>query len=136
PHDNNIGQRNVTPVPFKNNKLWLKELSAMSFTLKNPFREAAKMVLDPTIPRLLEKAGWKLEFATADGKPIKRATLKLGPGESTQISMQLTPGQQFAPAELAKARDALIRIDGYANDIIIGGMTFPIAPEKQEKQPQ
>lgn len=128
PHDNNIGQRNVTPVPFKKDKDWIKAVGKLRFTLKNPQRRAAKMLLVPTLPRILVKRGWKLELR-AKGKPIPRGSLKLGPGESTQISMRLVAGEPFEAAEVAKWRDAVLRIEGYADGILIGGMTYPMAPE-------
>jgi hypothetical protein len=127
PHDNNIGQRNVTPVPCKNHKEWMTAVGKLRFTLKNPQRRAAKMLLVPTLPRVLVKRGWKLDVKSAKGEPIRRGSLKLGPGESAQISMQLVAGEPFTAAEAAKWRDAAIRIEGYANGILIGGMTYPIA---------
>jgi len=129
PHDNNIGQRNVTPVPFKNWKEWMKAVGKLHFTLKNPQRRAAKMLLVPTLPRVLVKRGWKLELMSGKGEPIRRGSLKLGPGESAQISMRLVVGEPFEAAEVAKWRDAVIRIEGYADGILIGGMTYPIAPK-------
>src|SRR5262245_11305871 len=129
PHDNNIGQRNVTPVPFKKDKDWMKAVGKLRFTLKNPQRRAARMLLVPTIPRVLVKRGWKLELLSGKGEPIKRGMLKLGAAESAQISMRLVAGEPFEAAEVAKWRDAVIRIEGYADGILIGGMTYPIAPK-------
>jgi zinc metalloprotease ZmpB len=128
PHDNNIGQRNVTPVPFKNDKEWMKAVGRLRFTLKNPRRRGARMALVPTLPRVLVRRGWKLELRSSEG-PIKRS-LKLGPGKSTQISMRLVAGEPFTAAEVAKWRDAFIRIEGYAEGILIGGMTYPMAPQR------
>jgi zinc metalloprotease ZmpB len=127
PHDNNIGQRNVTPVPFKNMKAWMQAISQLPFTLKNPGPRAAKMVLIPTLPRVLVKRGWKHEFVDAEGGTIKRDTLKLGAGKSAQVSMRLVAGEPFTAAEAAKWKDAAIRIASYADGILIGGMTYPIA---------
>jgi hypothetical protein len=131
PHDNNIGQRNVTPVPFHNHKQWMQAVAKLRFTLKNPRRRAARMLLAPTLPRALTKRGWKLELLSGKGEPIKRGTLKLSTGESRQIAMRLVPGEPFTAAEVAKWRDAVIRIEGYANGILIGGMTYPIAAERK-----
>jgi hypothetical protein len=129
PHDNNIGQRNVTPVPFKNDKEWKKNIEALHFTLKNPQTRAAKMGLVVSLPRVLIKRGWKLELRTKEG-PIKRS-LKLGAGESTEISMRFEAGEPFTAAEVAKWRDALVRIVGYADGIRIGGMSYPMAPQRE-----
>jgi len=131
PHDNNIGQRNVTPVPFHNHKQWMQAVAKLRFTLKNPHRRAAKMRLAPTLPRVLAKRGWKVELLSGKGEPIKRGTLKLRAGESRQIAMKLVPGEPFTAAEVAKWRDAVIRIEGYADGILIGGMTYPIARERK-----
>jgi zinc metalloprotease ZmpB len=128
PHDNNIGQRNVTPVPFQNLKEWMQAVSRLPFTLKNPHRRAARMVLIPTLPRVLVKRGWKLELMSAKRTPIKRGALKLGPGKSAQISIRLVAGEPFTAGEVAKWKDATIRIEGYADGILIGGMAYPIAP--------
>ena len=43
--------------------------------------------------------------------------------------VRLVAGEPFTPAESAKWRDAAIRITGYADGILIGGMTFPMAPQ-------
>jgi hypothetical protein len=40
-------------------------------------------------------------------------------------------GETFTAAEVAKWRDALIRITGYADGILIGGMSYPIAVERK-----
>jgi hypothetical protein len=129
PHDNNIGQRNVVPVAFKSFKDWIKAVGSLHFTLKNPNRRASKMLLVPTLPRVLVKRGWKLEFVSAAGGPIKGGSIKLGGGESTDVSLRLVPGEPFEPGEVAKWRDAAIRIEGYADGILIGGMTYQMAPQ-------
>ena len=129
PHDNNIGQRNVVPVAFKNFKDWIKAVSTLHFTLKNPNRRASKMQLVATLPRVLVKRGWKLEFVSAAGGPIKGGSLKLGGGESTDVSLRLVPGEPFEPGEVAKWRDPMIRVSGYADGILLGGMTYQLAPQ-------
>ena len=94
PHDNNIGQRNVTPVPFKNHKEWMKAVGKLRFTLKNPRRRAAKMLLVPILPRVLVKRGWKLDVKSAKGEPIRRGSLKLGTRRRARRSlMQLVAGR-------------------------------------------
>ena len=49
--------------------------------------------------------------------------LKLEPAEAQEISLKLVPGKPFTAAEPAKWRDAAIRISGFADGILIGGMT-------------
>ena len=86
------------------------------------------MQLVTTLPRVLAQRGWKLELLNASGSPIKGGTLKLGAGKSSDLSIRLVPGEPFTAAEVAKWRDATIRIEGYADGILIGGMTYPMAP--------
>jgi hypothetical protein len=129
PHDNNIGQRNVTPVQFTNIKKWLREISRLRFTVKNPHARGARVILVATIPRLLVQRGWKLEFTNPGG-----GALKLRPGEGKEISMRLVDGKPFTAAELAKARGPAIRIEAYANGILVGGMTYPVGPARRAKE--
>jgi hypothetical protein len=125
PHDNNVGQRNVTPVPFTKLKEWLKAIEGLHFTVKNPHRGRAEIVLNAVLPRLLARRGWKLEF-TNKGAGV----LKLGPGKTASISMRLVPGKEFTAQEMAKEMNPVIRIEAYANGILIGGMTYDVAPAK------
>ena len=121
PNDNNIGQRNVAPVAALNLKALLAAIEKMHFTLKNPHPFAARMVLNPIIPRIMTARGWKLQFTNAG-----EGLLKMRPGETKEITMRLTPGQEVTPAEIAKSKDAAIVIEAYANGILVGGMTFPL----------
>jgi hypothetical protein len=126
PHDNNIGQRNVTPVPFGNLEEWIKSIAELRFTLKNPLRVPAKMILKPTLPKTLTSRGWKLEFTNKGaGKP------KLAAGKRIPISMKLVPGKPFTAADLMREKNPVIRIEAYANGIIIGGMTYEVAAKKR-----
>lgn len=126
PHDNNVGQRNVTPVPFVKLERWLKAIEELRFTLKNPLRVSAKMVLNPTIPRTLARRGWKLEFTNRGA-----GTPKLAAGKTATISMRLVPGEPFTAADLTREKNPVIRIEAYANGILIGGMTYEVAPTRQ-----
>jgi hypothetical protein len=130
PNDNNIGQRNVAPVLALNIKALVAAISKMPFTLKNPHPSAAKMELKPIIPRILAARGWKLEF-TNPGAGL----LRLKSGETKEINMSLTPGEKFTPQEIAKAKDAAIIIEAYADGILVGGMTFPLSAESEPTKP-
>jgi hypothetical protein len=125
PHDNNIGQRNVTPVWFTNIEQLIKVFSELRFTLKNPLRGSAKMVLNPRLPKTLGGRGWKLEFTNTGG-----AKPKLGAGKSIPITMKLVPGEPFTAAYLAREKKPAIRIEAYANGIIVGGMTYELAAKR------
>jgi zinc metalloprotease ZmpB len=125
PHDNNIGQRNVTPVVFTKIEQLIKAFSELRFKLKNPLRGSAKMVLNPKLPKTLASRGWKLEFTNPGG-----AKPKLGAGKTTMISMKLVPGEPFTAADLAREKNPAIRIEAYANGIIVGGMTYELAAKR------
>jgi hypothetical protein len=125
PHDNNIGQRNVTPVAFAKIEQLIKAFSELRFKLKNPLRVSAKMVLNPRLPKTLASRGWKLEFTNTGG-----AKPKLGPGKSIPITMKLVPGKPFTAADLAREKNPAIRIEAYANGIIVGGMTYELAAKR------
>jgi zinc metalloprotease ZmpB len=125
PHDNNIGQRNVTPVVFTKIEQLIKVFSELRFTLKNPLRVSARMVLNPRLPKTLAGRGWKLEFTNAGG-----AKPKLGAGKSIPITMKLVPGEPFTAADLAREKNPAIRIEAYANGIIVGGMTYELAAKR------
>ena len=130
PHDNNIGQRNVAPVPSASLEDLIAAIGKMHFTLKNPHPVAAKMVLNPIIPRILVARGWKLEFTNPGG-----GLLKMLPGETKEITMRLNPGDKFTPDEIAKSRDAAIIIEAYANGILVGGMTYPLDAKTKPTKP-
>lgn len=125
PHDNNIGQRNVTPVAFVKIEDLIKAFSELRFTLKNPLRVSAKMLLNPKLPKTLTSRGWRLEFTNAGG-----AKPKLGAGKSIPITMKLVAGEPFTAADLAREKNAAIRIEAHANGIIVGGMTYELAARK------
>ena len=126
PNDNNIGQRNVTPVPFIDIEQLIKAIAELRFRLKNPLRAPAKMLLDVQLPKTLVKRKWKLEFANKGG-----ATPKLAAGKSIPIAMTLVPGEPFTPADLRREKSPAIRIVAYANGIIVGGMTYELTPGKR-----
>ena len=109
PHDNNIGQRNVTPIAFIKIDELIKAFSELRFTLKNPLRVSAKMLLSPKLPKTLTSRKWKLEFTNAG-----EATPKLGAGKTIPITMKLVPGEPFTAADLAKEKSPAIRIEAYA----------------------
>lgn len=121
PHDNNIGQRNLSPVPFINLRKLTAAFESLGFTLKNPLQHAAKTIINAVLPKLLVERGWKLEFTNPGA-----GALKLRAGETKEITMRLVPGKDFTVAELAKTKDPVIRIEAYADGILVGGMTYPI----------
>jgi len=124
PHDNNIGQRNVAPVPGGGTSGLAEEFNGLSFELKNPLTTAAVMQVEPTLPPLLAERGWALSLMNRGG-----ATFKLEPGESREIVMQLQRGTDFTADDVEKAAERTIRVAARADGILVGGMSYELDPK-------
>ena len=63
PNDNNVGQRNVNPVPGGGGERGLMAgLNGVSFLVGNPNPRRGMMTFNVTLPSLLSKLGWRLEL--------------------------------------------------------------------------
>ena len=122
PNDNNVGQRNVAPVPGGTTGL-TEEFKDLTFTLKNPMLTKAAMTVEHVVPRLLADRGWDLRFANAGG-----ASFSLEPGESREMVMQLVVGEEFTPADVQATTDRTILVSGKADGVLIGGMSYVLDP--------
>jgi len=123
PNDNNVGQRNVAPVPGSGTSGLAAEFDGLEFELKNPLTVAAKMRVEATLPPLLAERGWRMEFRNRGG-----ASFALGPGESRNVVMRLVPGQPFSKADVENANEKTIRLLGYAGEQLIGGLSYVLDP--------
>ncbi len=124
PNDNNIGQRNVQPVPGGGGLTGLKEgLHGMSFSVRNPNNKTSAIQLKATLPPLLASKGWKVTF-----RNIPNGTFRLLSGARQDITIDVTPGQAFTGTEVTAARQRNIVIDVLADGIVVGGMTYPLDP--------
>jgi len=123
PNDNNIGQRNVSPVPAGGGEQGLMAgLDGMSFFVGNPNPKRGKMTFNITLPSLLEKLGWRLELVgVSDG-------FSLASGSKREIFIKLHPGKSFTRDTVEAIKDRDIRIDVMANNNLIGGMTYRLDP--------
>ena len=129
PHDNNIGQRNVAPVPGGGTTGLVEEFEGLSFEVKNPMLTAAVMQVEPTLPSLLAERGWKLDFRSRGG-----ATFKLEPGESREVVMAMTKGNDFTADDVEQATNRSIQVAARADGILIGGMTYQLDPKLKRPQ--
>ena len=120
PNDNNIGQRNVNPVPGGDglNGLVLG-LQDKSFWAGNPSRKAALMSVNVELPSLLKKKGWNLRF-----KGVLKEEFRLKPGEKKELVFDLTTGEDFTKAEVESSLDRNIVVSVLADGALIGGMTY------------
>lgn len=124
PQDNNIGQRNVAPVPGGGTSGLTDEFRGWSFEVKNPLTTAATIQIEATLPALLVQRDWKLDFTNRGGKAFK-----LEPGQSLEVVMRLNRGAEFTPADVAKAEQKTIQVAARANGILIGGMSYELDPK-------
>jgi hypothetical protein len=129
PNDNNIGQRNVNPVPGGGGKQGLMQgLNEYSFWVGNPNSKTSSMELRVELPDFLASNGWRLTF-----KDIPNNNkFELQPGKQQEIFIDLLPGEEFDKEEVEESENKDIMISAYANDILIGGITYRLDPEIKE----
>jgi len=123
PHDNNIGQRNVAPVPGGGTTGLVEEFDGLSFEVKNPLLQPAVMRIETTLPPLLADRGWRLNLTSRGG-----SAFKLQPGESREVVMALSKGADFTADEVAKADARTIDVAVRADGILVGGMSYEMDP--------
>ena len=123
PHDNNIAQRNVAPVPGGGGVRALAEaFSPRRFLVRNPNRVLSSFELEYRLPEVLVKKGWQLLFDNPGGKRFT-----LSPGASQEISLRLKTGADFSAAEI-DTDDNTIEVITRADGNIMGGMTYIVDP--------
>jgi hypothetical protein len=124
PNDNNVGQRNVNPVPGGGGEAGLMAgLDGVSFIVGNPNPRRGKMTFDITLPTLLARRGWRLELVgVGDG-------FNLASGAKREVFIKLHPGQPFTRDAVEASKDRDVRIDVLHNDNLIGGMTYRLDPD-------
>jgi hypothetical protein len=128
PNDNNIGQRNVFPVAGGGGlKGLVASLDGVTVMIKNPHKTDARVIVKVVLPRLLVKAGWEvaLENPGADA-------FALTAGEAKPVVLRLKPGKTFKAKDVKDARDKTIRLEAYANGILVGGMSYQLDPNLKE----
>ena len=124
PHDNNVGQRNVSVLPGESGgETLMASLNGAFFMAGNNLNKRAKMVLQATLPAVLAAKGWKLKFVD-----IPTNAFSLNAGEKRKVHMELQPGSEFTKADILGAANRLISVDLFANGILLGGMSYYIDP--------
>jgi hypothetical protein len=103
PNDNNVGQRNLAPVPGGGTSGLTAEFERLEFELENPMTETATMRVDATLPPLLAERDWKLEFVSRGG-----AAFTLNAAASRTITMRLKPGSPFTRTDVQAASERTI----------------------------
>lgn len=127
PFDNNIGQRNVAPVPGGGRSAALLDsFEGRPFWVNNPFVHLAHMEVEAELPEFLTQRGWKVRFTNPGG-----GKFTLGPRDSRKIEIRLEAGGDFSPKDVTP--NTAIRILAYADQQFIGGMTYAIDPKLKVK---
>ena len=124
PNDNNVGQRNVNPVPGGGGGEGLMAgLDGIGFWVGNPDPRRATMKLDVALPDLLTRAGWRLKIE-GGGKQFTLAS-----GAKRQVILRLVQGSEFTPEMVRAAKNQDIVVTAFANGNPIGGMTYRLDPD-------
>jgi hypothetical protein len=124
PHDNNVAQRNVQPVPATGEAL-LGALRDRVLWAANPLPRPAVMLLEVQLPEVLRATGWRLGFAGVDG------SFPLEPGEQRRLVLQLSPGRAFDPADI-DAHDRDLSVTVLADAIPVGGMIYRLEADQRD----
>lgn len=125
PNDNNVGQRNVHPVPGGGGgEGLLQGLDGVSLWVGNPNPRRALMTLHVELPEVLASAGWRLTF---EGLDDDRFVLKSG--QRREVVMRLEAGDDFTKDAVAAAGVCDVQVVVRADDNLLGGMTYRLDPE-------
>lgn len=133
PYDNNIGQRNVAPVPGGGGGLNLaKSFERRHFWANNPYGRDVRIVLEPIIPDFLLERKWGLRFLNAGG-----ASFTLGPRANREIIMDLKQGEDFSPSDVeAAGTKVVIEVLTLIDSQVVGGMSYAIDPKMKTPAPE
>jgi len=121
PHDNNIAKRAAFAVDASGAKSLVAAFDRVRITIKNPHNTRAHMAVKPILPPLLAERGWRFEF-TGVGKHA----FLLGTRASRDVVMKLKPGRKFTTSQVRHARNRQISIEVFADDMLVGGMTYTL----------
>lgn len=132
PHDNNIGQRNVHPVPAAGGAAGITAvLDGRAFTVRNPFDRRVRVAITTTLPSVLAAKGWRVAFANPGGSGFS-----LAPGQVHTVKLAVTPGAEVSAAEVSASPDRDVVVYVEADGIVIGGMSYHLDPTRAEPLPQ
>lgn len=124
PNDNNIAQRNVSPVSGASHLNLVASMANLPFWARNPNNRESKITLDVQLPKFLIERGWKLEFSNAGG-----SSFSLQPRAEKKIEMKMIAGKEFTIQDVLNAKeDNMIYIYANADGNLIGGMSYSIDP--------
>ena len=123
PFDNNMGQRNVSPV-FPSLHQLKKYFREHPILVRNPIRKDVVCIVEIEMPKFLLELGWSMKIASAG-----REKFELPAGGSRQIILNIVPGREFSPDVAKRAianGDGVINIRTYLDKELSGGMSYPL----------
>jgi hypothetical protein len=121
PHDNNIGLRNVFAVDGNGGNGLHAAFDGLRMAVKNPHDTRARMAVKAILPPLLAERGWQFQFTSPGGGAF---SLKARAGRD--VVMRLKAGQEFTAKQVRRTRNRSIHVEVFADDILVGGMTYTL----------
>jgi hypothetical protein len=132
PHDNNIGQRNVHPVPAAGGAAGIMAvLDGRRFTVRNPFDRRVRIMIRTELPPVLARRQWTVDFANPGGRAFS-----LAPGQSREVRVAVTAGADVTADDVTTAADRDVVMYVEADGILIGGMSYRLDPTRAQPLPQ
>jgi len=95
--------------------------------IKSPQRNDARVIVKVALPKFLVKAGWEVVLENPGA-----AAFALKAGEAKSVVLRLKPGKTFKPKDVKTAKDKTIRLEAYADGILVGGMSYQLDPNLKE----
>jgi zinc metalloprotease ZmpB len=129
PHDNNIGQRAMFTVEADGAESLGAALDGAQIAVKNPHHKRAHMVVKAVLPPFLAKRGWRLMLASSVARGFS-----LAPHATRNVVLRLKPGKKFTASQVRKAHDRNICIEVFADDLLVGGMTYALEPRARSRR--
>jgi zinc metalloprotease ZmpB len=124
PNDNNVGQRNVNPVPGGGGVQGLMAgLDGKGFFVGNPGRGSAKVSVSVALPPLLSKRGWRIDVV---GLPESG---RLKSGEQRLVTFKVHAGQGFTKRDAEGLSERDIVVNAALDGVDVGGMIYRIDPD-------
>ena len=127
PNDNNIGQRNVSPVVSATSQRLARGFDRKSFQIKNSFRKRARMTIRAVLPEFLAERDWRIAFTNPGADAFT-----LEPGSDREVMMRILPGRDFVADDVHGAQDPVIRVEALADGILVGGMSYLLIADNKK----
>lgn len=121
PFDNNIGQRNVSPIAPSLHDL-IRFFRVHPFWIRNPLKGPAVCRIEIELPRFLRRLGWGMRITSPGG-----ARFELGPKDRRKVVLEIEPGRNFSVQDVRRAiaiNDHEFTVLTYLDDELSGGMSY------------